>query len=210
MTVLILAGGELTVSKFLKTCAQECDFVIAADSGIKHASDLGVTPDLIVGDFDSAAKRDLNLFPNVARETHPEDKNLLDLELALERAISKEASDIILMGVTGSRLDQSLAAILIAARYKQKGTPISVHTGKQSLHMLMNETKTLELTPGTLFSLLSLTTQSTLSAKGALYPLERFELEFGVGLGVSNRVKASQLSITVYEGLMIMIVEHKA
>ena len=46
---VIVAGGDCDTKRFCEISAT--DFVIVADSGLKYSEAVGLTPDLIVGDF---------------------------------------------------------------------------------------------------------------------------------------------------------------
>lgn len=64
--------------------------VIAADGGLAHARVLGVNPQLLVGDLDSVEAADLRRHESVPVESHPTDKDQLDLELALAAAWARK------------------------------------------------------------------------------------------------------------------------
>lgn len=205
MKALILAGSDITATEALKDLCRDSELVIAADSGVRHAAALGVTPDHIVGDFDSATEADLARYPRVPRRRHPARKDLLDLELALQEASARGATDLLVVGALGGRLDQTLAALLIAARYRE-GYAVTLHSGDSAAYPLRGgDVLALELPPGQPFSVLSLTPVSVVSLSGASYPLERAELAFGVGLGVSNEVAASPLTVTLHSGLALLL-----
>lgn len=207
MRALILAGGGLTVTPLLRILS-EAELIIAADGGLKHARTLGLCPDLIVGDLDSAQPDDLERFASVEILRYPEDKNYLDLELALQAAFDRGATELRLFGVLGSRLDQSLAALFIATRLKSAGVELSLHGATQDVFLLRGDDQLeLDLPKGQLFSLLSLTAQSRVSAANALYALENLGLLYGVGLGVSNRVLKAPLRLRVAEGLVALVLE---
>ena len=127
---MVLAGGELTITPQVQRLAAEASLVIAADSGLRHARGLGLTPDLIVGDFDSVAEDDLNAFPTVPRQVHSPDKDQLDLELAIDEARERGVRRLAILGALGGRFDQSLAALLIAARLCRKDLVLSLHGGE--------------------------------------------------------------------------------
>jgi len=202
---LVLAGSDITVTEALKKLCGDAGLVIAADSGVRHAAPLGVTPDLIVGDFDSASEADLNRYPRVPRHTHPPRKDLLDLELALVEATARGATDLLIVGALGGRLDQTLAALLIAARYRESYA-LTLHSGDSAAYPLRSgDVLELELSPGQPFSVLSLAPVSTISLEGASYPLSRAELAFGVGLGVSNEVATPPLTVTLHDGLALLL-----
>jgi len=209
MKALILAGGDVFVTEVLKEQLKGIEFVIAADSGIRHAKELDLTPNLLVGDFDSITSEDMQLYSHVPIVRHQPEKDDLDLELAIEEVLKKGADELIFVGATGSRLDQSLAAIMIAARHKEVFKHVKLYTGKQTIEILqagdaielMNEVRRT-------FSLLSLVPESTLSIKNAKYPLSNTALKFGTGLGVSNETIAQEVTeVSIHSGLCVFIVE---
>ena len=210
MKAVILAGSHISVTPQLLAQTRVSDLVVAADGGLRHALALGLTPDLIVGDFDSVVPNDLARFATVPRLRRPADKDELDLELALTQAATRGARDLVLVGTLGERFDQSLAAVLIGARYAHRGFSVSLHNGRQDVFLLAaTGTRSFDLEPGRLFSLLSLVEVSKLSVRGAKFGLERAELPFGVGLGVSNRVAEPPLTISLAKGLVALVVEYE-
>ena len=101
-----------------------------------------------------------------------------------------------------------LAAVLIAARWKREGHNVSLQSGDRAVYLLAGEDEVrLELSPQQRFSLLSLSETSTVSLENAAYPLERHELPFGVGRGVSNEVERSPLRVRLTGGLVVVMVE---
>lgn len=207
MRAVILAAGEVTPTPALRARCEGVALVIAADGGVRHAAPLGLTPALIVGDFDSATPEDLACFPAVPRRGHPPRKDLLDLELALGEATTHGATELLLVGALGGRFDQSLAALFIAARLREHFA-VSLHSGWGEVYVLRGgDSLSLPLARGQGFSLLSLVS-SVVSLAGASYPLRRAPLPFGVGLGVSNEVAAPPLQLTLHEGLAFLLLEY--
>lgn len=192
MTALILAGGELEPTERLRALAAEADLVIAADGGLRHARALGVTPARIVGDFDSVDAEVLAAWPDLPRERHPEEKDDLDLELAIAAARAAGAERLRLVGTLGGRFDQSLAALLIAARLRAEGLRVALDSGAEEVRLLGADDRSGIVAPaGTRFSLLALGDGARVSVAGARYELERAPLPLGVGLGLSNAVGGS-------------------
>ena len=151
MKALILAGSGVTVTESLKDLCRDAELVVAADSGVRHATVLGVQPDLIVGDFDSATLADLEPFDTVPREVHPARKDLLDLELALTVAQKRGATEYLIVGALGGRLDQTLAALFISSRLHEQHRVV-LHSGHNAAYPLRSgETLTLTLPEGTTF-----------------------------------------------------------
>lgn len=208
MKAVILAGGDVSNYASLKPLVNGASLVIAADSGVRHASPLELHPHVIVGDFDSISASDMDVFASVAKVRVPPAKDELDLELALRYARERNAREVLVVGALGGRLDQSLAAVFIGAQYHQAKRSVSLHSGEQSLYFLAApEVRHLNLPVGQTFSLLSLQQNARVSLQNALYDLDNATLGFGVGLGVSNAVKAFPLRLSVHEGLIALVVE---
>lgn len=203
MKAVILAGSELTPTGDLRRHLDGHALVVAADGGLAHARALGLSPDLVVGDFDSVTPDVLAAYPELPRETHPPAKDALDLELAIEHALALGAKELLVVGALGGRLDQTAAALFIAARLKREGYAVTLHSGHEQVHFVaQGERLVLELPPKQRFSALSLSGRATVSLAGCRYPLERAPLPFGVGLGVSNEVTQPPLRVHVHDGLV--------
>lgn len=211
-TSLILAGGTLHPSPQLhKILANHPNpYVIAADSGLRHAKALGLVPDMLVGDFDSVAAEDLAAFATVPRQDHPAEKDFLDLELAVAIAQERGAERVLLLGATGARLDQSLTALLLALRLRSEGLQVSLHSGWQDVYPLRaGDMHRLQEAKGTVFSLLSMDVHqpAVVTVTGTKYTITHTELAFGVGHGVSN-VVVDKAEVQLEQGLALLIIEH--
>ena len=82
----------------------EDDFVIAADGGLEHTKKLGITPDVVLGDFDS-----LGFTPEGAN-VFPVEKDDTDAMLAVRRGLERGCRQFLLYGsLDGPRLDHTVA-----------------------------------------------------------------------------------------------------
>ena len=83
---------------------QAGDYVIAADGGLLHTERLGITPDEILGDFDS-----LGRIPPGSR-VFPVEKDDTDAMLAVRRGLALGYREFYLYGsLDGPRLDHTVA-----------------------------------------------------------------------------------------------------
>jgi thiamine pyrophosphokinase len=214
LKAVILAGADLLPTGQLRSEVAGAELVIAADGGLRHAAALGLTPGFIIGDFDSVTAADLELHPGSTRLRFPAGKDELDLELALDLARREGAASVLIIGATSGRLDQTLAALLIAARWQQQ-LPLALHDGVTSAWPLAGgDSLELQLPGGAPFSLLSLEGNSSVSISGAAWPLDHATLGFGTGQGVSNSAAATEggnalVSVSVHAGLAVLIVERR-
>lgn len=93
------------------------DFLIAADAGYLTMERQGLTPDLVVGDFDSMPPPD---HPHLVR--HPVEKDDTDAALAVEEGLKRGFRRFVLCGALGGpRLDHTLANLQLLARLSRGG-----------------------------------------------------------------------------------------
>ena len=137
---LVFAGGDPPPPHALRSLPR-ADLVIAADSGLDHATALGFAVDLIVGDLDSAdpATIDTAVAAGAAVEHHPEAKDATDLELALLAACRRGYTAIIVVGGHGGRLDHFLANTLLLASSEFAGVRLEARLGDAQVFVVRGE-----------------------------------------------------------------------
>src|SRR5262245_65069189 len=97
---VILLGGELQPTPRLAHDIAGAR-VIAADSGMRHAAALGVAPELWTGDFDSVPAELLAEWPDTPREVYPSGKDKNEGELAVDAALARGGTSLVLAGAVG-------------------------------------------------------------------------------------------------------------
>ena len=203
-TFVILLGGDLVRTPRLDAALSGAR-VIAADSGIRHATALGVTPELWIGDFDSIGEIDVEPHADVPREVYPEEKDSTDGELAAEAALARGATALVLAGAFGGpRADHAFLHMTAAIRLAEAGMPVLLTSGLEEGMPLMPGRSEFDYTDGTLFSILAFSPLSGLSVSGAKWPLENVEIAFGSSLTMSNEVRG-KLRITLREGRALLL-----
>jgi len=206
MHSIIFAGGTLQPGKAIDAAIRSADLVIAADSGAQTALQLGLTPAIVVGDFDS-----LSISPETLKAQGCQligvavEKDETDTELAINIAIQQGASEItILGGLGGQRFEHSIANILLIADYS---LPIRIIDGPSTCWLLRgpgNTTITGE--PGDLLSLFPLTAEAhDVRTNDLYYPLRGETLRFGRPRGISNVLTTTQAQVSVEQGLLLVI-----
>jgi thiamine pyrophosphokinase len=211
LRALILAGGDLRVTPRVLERLAGVGLVVAADGGARHAQTLGVNVDLWVGDFDSSQGLEAGLLTdlaNVPREGHPVDKNQVDTELALLAAQSRGATEALVIGAFGGRFDHALTIATIALRNTLAGFPVDLESGSEAGWSLVPDRDLrLDLEPGMTFSMLAFSPiASGLSVTGARWPLERADLPFGFGWGVSN-IALGPVTCKLEAGLALIVAQ---
>lgn len=201
---VILLGGPVTVHPRL--LAQVGDArVVAADSGIRHAEALGLTPEIWVGDFDSTEGELALQYAEIPRLTYPAEKNLTDGELALEIAFERGATEIVMVGALGGeRADHAWAHVVKALALALEGRRVFLTSGDEEGYPLLPGSLALDLPEASLFSVLGLDRLEGLTILDARYPLRDFVLPFGSSRTVSN-VAAGKVTFDLRAGRALVL-----
>jgi thiamine pyrophosphokinase len=201
---LILLGGELMPTDRLRRQIGGAR-VIAADSGILHADSLGVSPELWIGDFDSAPNGWQTRFAAIPRKIFPPGKDKTDGELAIDEARARGATSLILAGAFGGpRADHAFLHLTLALRLAESDIPVLLTSGAQEGRAVLPGNNPFELGERTLFSLLGVSDLKGLSISGARWPLRDVDVPFGSSLTISNEVRG-RLTIALREGRAMLI-----
>ena len=200
----ILMGGPLTATERLLARLKGTR-IIAADGGMRHASELGIEPELWVGDFDSTPAELIAAWPQVRREPYPPAKNETDGEIAIEAALSRGARSLIFAGALGGeRSDHAFMHLISSVKLAETGLAVHLTSGEEEATPLLPGTLDLDLPKGSLFSILGLDTLDGLSIDGARYPLSNFHLPFGSSRTISN-VAEGPVRFTLSSGRAVVL-----
>ncbi len=204
----LFLNGVVTDYDSIRRWVSPADYLIGVDGGTRHCQALGLQPAAIIGDLDSLSETQLAdyLAAGVVIERHSPIKDQTDLELAIEFAIRQGASEVLLLGALGGRLDQMLANVLILARHGWP-IPILLADGNEFAQILRaGERLTLRAPVGSTVSVLALSERVTgLTYCGLAYPLTDFTLELGSSRGVSNVVADIPAEMTITDGVLLVI-----
>lgn len=212
---LIIAGGELDVefaSCYIKKKYgnKEPDLIIAADRGLEGIQQLGLQPHLMLGDYDSVSLDILEEYEDnnqIISLQYPTEKDYTDSHLAVLMAMEYGATDICMLGATGTRLDHTWANVGLLQLCLDKNIQAELVDAHNRIRMVKQKL----LIPkeeqfGTYVSLLSYTGSVTgITLRGFKYSLEDGELALGISQGVSNEIVDSVAEIKVKSGILCVI-----
>lgn len=207
----IFTGGDLSDTAFYKMQleALQPDLIVGVDKGAELLERLDVTPDLLVGDFDSIDPAVLKRLKaaGIPTETHPVRKDQTDTELALTRALAVKPEKIVMYGATGTRLDHMLSSIDAMTIAAEQGTLIHLIDPHNDLSLYKGPQRiTLDLPAGRTVSLLPLSdTAGPVTIAGFDYPLEDAMLTRRTsGWTVSNVTKTGPQTIAFDTGWLLV------
>ena len=181
--------------------------VIAADAGVHEAERLGLRVDLLIGDLDSAHPAAVARVEAAGGqiERHPVDKDASDLELALVAAAVAGASQVLVLGGDGGRLDHLLGNAFLLASERFAGLRIDAVLGAAWIHVVRDE-RSMQGTPGELVSLFAVGGPARgVSTDGLRWRLDGDELTPGSTRGLSNEFEAATAVVRVGGGAVLVV-----
>ncbi|MDI3310971.1 MAG: thiamine diphosphokinase [Thermoanaerobacterium sp.] len=207
MKVCIISNGEFKDSDYFRKIIGKCDAVICADGGANIAYKLGIVPNYIVGDLDSADAQiiDYYLQKGVSIEKYPTMKDETDSQLATIKAIEIGANEIVYLATIGSRFDHSLAnlsLLLYLVKRKIKGKILSE---KNEIY-LIDDFIELEGKIGDVVSLIPYSIDvSGIYTEGLFYPLSGQDMSLEMPYGISNVFTKNKIKIKINGGYLLVI-----
>ncbi len=192
--------GSLSVNCFNHTI-DETDYVIAADKGLENTEKFDITPNLIIGDFDS-----LQYTPqgdNVIQ--HPVMKDDTDLFLAVKYGLQKGYKNFYIYGCLGERLDHTYGSIQTAAYIKDNGGCAFFVSDDTLLTIIENESISFSEKSKGVISVFSYTESAEISISGLLYELNSSIIYQSHPLGISNEFINKKSTITAHSGKLLII-----
>jgi thiamine pyrophosphokinase len=210
--VLVISGGPAPDAADIGPLPAGA-FVIAADSGLEHASALGLEVDVLVGDLDSASAEAVRAAESagVRVERHPTAKDATDLELALDYALVAGATRVtVVSGGGGERLDHHLAELVLLASERYAPLRLDARIGPaRAAAIHARDDVSLAGTPGAFITLLALGGPATgVTATGVRWPLFLDTLHPGSTRGVSNEIVSSPVRIQLAGGNLLAVGTH--
>ena len=199
--IIFCAGGFDALAEAI----ENNDLVIAADGGMKHTQALGITPQIILGDFDS-----LGCVPAGA-EVFPVEKDDTDAMLAIKRGLALGCEEFVLYGsLDGDRLEHTVAnfqALQYLADRGAKGTLVG-------LHQIVTLIKEGEIRfPAHFEGYLSVFCHGAdatgVTVRNLHYNVENTTLTAGFPLGVSNRFVGKEATVSAQQGSLLLIWERR-
>ena len=181
------------------------DFLMAADGGLVHLQKLGLTPNGILGDFDS-----LGYIPEGA-EVFPVEKDDTDAMLAVRQGRKLGYKEFVLYGsLDGERLDHTVAnfqTLQYLADHGARGACVGL---RHIAAVIKNETvKFQEAAEGILSVFCMGADARGVTICGTKYEAEDITLTAGFPLGVSNHFIGKESAVRVEDGSLLLIYDRK-
>ena len=199
--VIFCAGG---FEKLLEPIKPD-DYLLAADGGLAHMQKLGVTPDGILGDFDS-----LGYVPDSAA-VFPVEKDDTDAMLAVRKGLAMGYKEFLLYGsLDGPRLDHTVANFQTLQFLADHGAAGYLIGNTHIVTVVKNGSISFPASAEGIISVFCMGADARgVTIEGLYYSLENGTLSAGFPLGVSNHFTGKPAAIRVEEGSLLVIYERE-
>lgn len=194
--------GAGTIAPDLQLTPQPDDLLIAADGGLPAMERMGLSPHLVIGDFDSLGHVPSN--PNTV--VLPVEKDITDMHAAIQLGLERGYTRFVLYGGTGGRMDHTLANLQLLdglARQNCRAFLIGDGTAATAVH---NDALDFPAhMSGYLSVFCSGPTAEGVSLSGLKYELSNARLAPDFPLGVSNEFTGQPAHIEAVCGTLLVL-----
>ena len=234
---IIVSGGDIQsdfalyfLKKNIEKAGRENIRLIAADRGLEFFLDYLILPDVVIGDFDSLSEDGKN-FLEMQKDDIPyggmlewklqkgegkvvevvrlrPEKDDSDTQSAMNYAIQNGAKEIVILGVTGNRVDHLMANFGLLILAQKQDTEVALADRYNYMKLIPSGTILKKAEQfGKYVSFFPLGGDVTgLTLEGFKYPLDKYHLTTAdSGLTVSNEISEEYAKVTYESGTLLMI-----
>ena len=202
--VTIIANGHFDGDENLLERYKD-SYIIAVDGGLNYCYKAKVIPDKIVGDLDSVNRKILEKFTHVETLLLPHDKDVTDLEAALNLVDFSKTKKVILLAALGGRIDHCLGNLVLLTRFPGK---VFIETEKELVFAVNGTTGKTNMPcfQGQTISLVPLNgPASGIQTEGLKWELKNGTLDKNF-IGISNECLQDTFSLSLEKGDLLCII----
>ena len=198
-SAVLIANGEVSKIQYVKSIIDSNNLFISIDAKLENLKKLGIKPNLILGDLDTASIDNLDSNTKVVKLY---DQCKTDLEKTLDYCISQNIHNLYILGATGERDDHNLANIMIAQQYSDS-LNIEIVTNYYQISFVNGSKEILGKKYRNL-SMISSIDDNKITTSGLQYNLSDQKLD-SFSHGISNRIISDKCLIKSEEKLILFV-----
>ena len=197
-SAVLIANGKVSKTDYVKKIIDSNDFFISIDAKLENLKELGVKPNLILGDLDSAT---IDSLDSQLKVIELSDQNKTDLEKSLDYCKENSIKKVVILGSSGLREDHSMANILTASTYSDI-LKIELITSYYRIVFVRENIKiNAYYAP---VSIISLSSDNKITTRGLKYDLNNEKLK-SFSHGISNEVNGDSFTVKAESVIVVFI-----
>ncbi len=192
---IVLNGLAPTKNFFLNEVRGKV--VVAADGGLALCKKYSVTPDYIIGDFDSVSKKMLARFKTRSHVIEDENQDTTDFQKALKLCKRLQAREISVLGGFGKDADHEFANVL--------SLPENATMKNETTFALLTRSTMISVPVGSVVSVIAVSNVTGLNYSGLQWQAPQGKVSAG-WIGIRNRAVKKRIGISTKQGRVAVIV----
>lgn len=207
---ILIGAGDLTVSEIP---IGENDLCIAVDGGYEYCKLLKITPDYILGDFDSISEKEAKGVAEIAKQEEdkviilPVEKDDTDMLAAMKLGLAEGYQSFRIYGGMGGRIEHTIANIQCLLYLKEHNAVGYLMDGTGMILVAKEEEISFQESLEGYMSLFSMGEKATVSIENMKYLLQDHEITNSFPIGISNEfIYGNKGKVTIHEGVVVIIV----
>jgi len=204
---IVFCNGDLADLSRVRKHIDKKTLLVGCDGGTAHILALGLTPHVVIGDFDSISPKILRALTGKPVEyiRYPTDKLFTDSDLGITLAAERGCKEIILAGVRGTATDHFVGNLFMLAKKKFASLDIKIIEGREEILLVRTRIR-IKGSKGDDLSLIAIGRDARgVSTKGLFYLLKNAVLQSGTAQGIRNKLTGTYAEITVRKGPLLVI-----
>ena len=197
----IYTGGTV-FDEYVIEKPEATDLIIAADAGYLTAQRMGVEVDVLLGDFDTLGVE--NIPEGIECLRVPAEKNDTDTQLAVQVALERGATEIVIVGGLSGRVDHTLSSLAILEylwERKERRVYAIFTDGKNRARFIRNSGVILAREHYRFFSLIAADPKvKGVTLEGCKYPLKNGQILRTHQWAVSNEIVGNCALVEIKRG----------
>ena len=207
---ILIGAGDLTISEIP---IGENDLCIAVDGGYEYCKLLEITPDYILGDFDSISEKEAENVAEIAKIEKekviilPIEKDDTDMLAAIKVGLAEGYHSFRIYGGMGGRIEHTIANMQCLLYLKEHNAVGYLMDGTGMILVAKEEEISFQESLEGYMSLFSMGDQAMVSIENMKYSLKEQEVTNSFPMGISNEfILGKKGKVTVHKGAVVMIV----
>ena len=194
-TTVIMANGEIPFGEVPLTFLRRAERIICCDGAIEKLLQLGLQPNVIIGDLDSISPTLRQQYRHIIIEDKNTEYN--DLQKSLKYCISNNYNNIAIVGASGLRDDHNIANLAILDLYSDKIDVLMV--GNKGVFSFISAAATFASVPGQAVSVFCLDGKAVFSFHDLKYPVHKRKFRY-LWEGSLNEALSNHFTIEITGG----------
>ena len=201
MRGVIISAGTVSDYEYIRSLIEDGDYIVCADGGLSHCRKMGLSPNLILGDFDSLKEPLTDDGTEIL--TFPAEKDYSDTHMAVMEAKQRGCDSFLLVGCSGTRLDHTLSNIGLLESLRREGYSAKL-VDRNNIMFSAEKRQLIHEKPGINISFIPVDSVKGLTLKGFKYPLEKADIDLFHSVWLSNVLEEEVGEVTFDSGVLIV------